>query len=81
MAIIKSKSPRTAKNTTKKQIKLFKNFDYKITVESELIQTKFLDISFNILNSNYHPYNKPNPMRKQQLQPPKTTTKTITNNN
>ena len=60
MAVIRSKSPRTAENTTKKLIKLFKNFDFKITVESGLIQTNFLDVSFNILNSSYRPYNKPN---------------------
>ena len=60
MAVIRSKSPRTAENTTKKIIKLFKNFDFKITVESGLIQTNFLDVSFNILNSSYRPYNKPN---------------------
>ena len=42
-----------------KIIKLLKKFDFKITVESGLIQTNFLDVSFNILNSSYRPYNKP----------------------
>ena len=60
LAILRSKSPRTAENATKKLIKLFKKFDFKITVESGLIQTDFLDVSFNILNSSYRPYNKPN---------------------
>ena len=58
IAVIRSKFPRTAENTTKKLIKLFKNFDFKITVESGLVQTNFLDVSFNILNSSYRPYSK-----------------------
>ena len=44
LAILRSKSPRTAENATKKLIKLFKKFDFKITVESGLIQTDFLDL-------------------------------------
>ena len=51
--VIRSKSPRTARNVTKKLIKLFKKFDLKITVEYGLVQTNFLDIFFNILNSSY----------------------------
>ena len=60
MGILRSKSPITAENATKKLIKLFQKFYFKITVESGLIQTNFLDVSFYILNSSYRPYNKPN---------------------
>ena len=58
IGILRSKSPRAAENATKRLIKLF--IDFKITVESGLIQMNFLDVSFNILNSSYRPYNKPN---------------------
>ena len=60
VGVIWSKSLKTVENTTKKLIKLFKKCDFKITVESGLVQTNFLNVSFNILNSRYHPYNKPN---------------------
>ena len=60
LAIIRSKSPRSAENTAKYLIKLFKQNGFKITIESGLFQTDFLDVSFNILNSSYQPYNKPN---------------------
>ena len=42
MAVIRSKSPRTAENTTNKIIKLFKKFDFKITVKAGLSQTNIL---------------------------------------
>ena len=60
LGIIRSKSPRSAENTAKYLIKLFKQNGFKITIESGLFQTDFLDVSFNILNSSYQPYNKPN---------------------
>ena len=41
-------------------MKLFKQNGFKITIESGLFKTDFLDVSFNILNSSYQPYNKPN---------------------
>ena len=40
-------------------MKLFKQNGFKITIESGLFKTDFLDVSFNILNSSYQPYNKP----------------------
>ena len=55
MGVIRSKSPKTAENANKKLIKLLKNFDFKIVVESGLIQTNILDVSFNTLNSIYAP--------------------------
>ena len=60
LGIIRSKSPRSAENTAKYLIKLFKQNGFKITTETGLFQTDFLDVSFNILNSSYQPYNKPN---------------------
>ena len=60
IGILRSKFPKTTENATKNLIKLFQKYNCKITVESWLIQTNFLDISFNILNSGYRPYNKPN---------------------
>ena len=60
LGIIRSKSPRSAENTAKYLFKLFKQNGFKITIESGLFQTDFLDVSFNISNSSYQPYNKPN---------------------
>ena len=51
---------RTAENATKNLIKLFEKYEFKIRVESGLIQRNFLNVSFNILNSSYRPYNKRN---------------------
>ena len=48
LGIIRSKSPRSAENTAKYLIKLFKQNGFKITIESGLFQTDFLDVSFNI---------------------------------
>ena len=60
LGIIRSKSPRSAENTAKYLIKLFKQNGFKIITESGFFQTNFLDVSFNMLNSSYQPYNKPN---------------------
>ena len=58
LKILWSKSPRTAENAPKKLIKLFKKYDLKITANSGLLQINFLDVSLNLLNSSYFPYNK-----------------------
>ena len=45
----------------KKQIKkLFKDHNQHITTELGLIQTDFLDVTFNLKSGKYWPYRKPN---------------------
>ena len=46
LEIIRSKSPRSAKNTAKYLIKLFKQNGFKITIETGLFQNDFLDLSY-----------------------------------
>ena len=41
LGMIRSKSPRSAENTAKYLIKLFKQNGFKITIESGLFQTDF----------------------------------------
>ena len=59
LEIIRSKSPRSAKNTARYLIKLFKQNGFLITIEFGLFQTDFLEVLFNILNSSYHSTTNP----------------------
>ena len=44
----------------KNVIKLFKEIGYKIEIETYLKIVNFLDVTFNLINSTYRPYRKPN---------------------
>ena len=44
----------------KKIIKIFKEIDFKIDIETNLKIVDFLDITFNLINGSYKPYKKPN---------------------
>ena len=41
-------------------IATFKNEGLSITIETNLVETDFLDVTFNLLTGKYYPYNKPN---------------------
>ena len=56
LAVIQSKSPRTAENTAKTLHKIFNKWGFKITIETGLIQTDFLDIELNLPNKTYIPF-------------------------
>ena len=45
---------------SKKIIKLFEKHILKITIEANLIQTNFLDVTLNIKTKKYWPFRKPN---------------------
>ena len=60
LAVIQSKSPRTAENTAKTLHRIFNKWGFKITIETGLIQTDFLDIELNLPNKTYIPFRKPN---------------------
>ena len=60
LAILKAPSGSET-NQIKKQIeKLFKDHNQHITTELGLIQTDFLDVTFNLKSGKYWPYRKPN---------------------
>ena len=44
----------------KNVIKLFKEIGFKIEIETYLKIVNFLDVTFNLINSTYRPYRKPN---------------------
>ena len=49
-----------ADRTRKDLIQLFKKHGLRITVETNLQQTDFLDVTFDLKNNKYYPYRKPN---------------------
>ena len=60
LAVIQSKTPRSAEITSKSLRKIFAKWGFKITVEAGLIQTDFLDIELNLNSKTYFPFKKPN---------------------
>ena len=50
----------TSKRIKKKIIKLFHQHGLNITAETNLVQTNFLDVTFNLKSGKYWPYRKPN---------------------
>lgn len=59
LAVLKSSGPKL-EQLKKKIIKLFQNFDLKVTIELNLKSTDFLDIYLNLTDGSYKPYKKPN---------------------
>ena len=60
LAIIKSKSARLLDKTRKELLKIFEQFDLKITAEVNLNVVNFLDVTFDLNNAKHKPYRKPN---------------------
>ena len=53
--------PATKLNMIKKKIKaIFERLGLKITMETNLTNVNFLDVTFNLHNESYHPFRKPN---------------------
>ena len=46
--------------TRKNIISLFKNEGLNITIDTNLIETDFLDVTFNLVTGKFFPYRKPN---------------------
>ena len=59
LAIINSKSGPIIKRIKKNISTIFQNNGLKITTESNLLQTDFLDITLNLTTGKYWPYRKP----------------------
>ena len=59
LAIINSKSGPIIEKIKKNISTIFQNNGLKITTESNLLQTDFLDITLNLVTGKYWPYRKP----------------------
>ena len=60
LAIIKNANGHTLDNLRKRIIRIFKNEGLKITIETNLSSTEFLDVTLDLRNNKYYPYRKPN---------------------
>ena len=60
LAILKNTLGPTLEHVKKKIIKLLHQHSLKITTKTNLIQTNFLDVTFNLKSGKYWPYHKPN---------------------
>ena len=74
LAVLKNTSGPQTDRIRKQLIKLFQEHGLKITVELNLIQTDFLDVTFNLNTRKFWPYRKPNDsplyINKQSNHPP-----------
>ena len=50
--------------------KVFGKFDLKITIESNLTKTGFLDVALDLFNYSYAPFRKPSHVHQYQIKPP-----------
>ena len=59
IAVIKTASGQKIENVKKKMIKVFKDNDLKITIQTRLHKVDFLDVSFDLHEKIYKPFKKP----------------------
>ena len=59
LAVVRNASGPIVDKIKKKIIKIFQQHNLKITTEANLIQTDFLDVTFNLDTGKYWPYRKP----------------------
>ena len=60
LAMLKNISGPTSERIKKKIIKLLHQYSLNITTETNLVQTNFLDVTFNLKSGKYWPYHKAN---------------------
>jgi hypothetical protein len=60
LALFRGKSDKEMDNIRKEFIKIFKELDLRITIETNLKIVNFLDVTLNLNTGKYKPYNKPN---------------------
>ena len=60
LAAVKNTSGPVLDKMRKNIITLFKNEGLGITVDTNLIETDFLDVTFNLATGKFFPYRKPN---------------------
>ena len=59
LVVVRNASGPNVDKIKKKIIKIFQQHNLKITTEANLIQTDFLDVTFNLDTGKYWPYKKP----------------------
>ena len=60
LAVLKDASGPTTERTRKKIIKIFQEHCLKITADTNLVETNFLDVTLNLKSGKYRPLRKPN---------------------
>ena len=60
LATLKDAPGPTAKCTKKKKIKIFQKYGLKITADTNLVETIFLDINLNLKSGKFWPFCLPN---------------------
>ena len=60
VAVLRNKSGPEMERTRKNITKAFKEIELNITAETNLFQTDFLDVTFNLKSNKFFPYRKPN---------------------
>ena len=60
LGITENLSGRETENLRKKLFQIFKSCDLKITVDGNLTQADFLDVTFDLVSEKFWPYRKPN---------------------
>ena len=60
LAILRNSSGPNTDRIKKRITKLFQKHNLKITIESNIIQTDFLDVTLNIKTEKHWPFRKPN---------------------
>ena len=60
LAILENSSGPESERMKKNIINVFQQHGLKITADTNLIQTNFLDVTFNLTSGKYWPYRKPN---------------------
>ena len=60
LAILENASGPESERIKKKIVKVFQQYGLNISVDTNLVQTDFLDVTFNLKLGKYWPYRKPN---------------------
>ena len=60
LAILRNSSGPNTDQIKKRIIKLFQKHNLKITIEANIIQTDFLDVTLNLKTEKHWPFRKPN---------------------
>ena len=60
LAVLRNKSGLEMERTRKNKIEVFQEIELNITAETNLFQTDFLDVTFNLKSNKFFPYRKPN---------------------
>ena len=60
LAVVNTRSGRLCDKESKELIRIFNDFGFKITVQTNQQRTSFLDLTFDLTEGIYKPYRKPN---------------------